>query len=45
MKTKQDQEELGTQIIVEAVSLYPKSGGTAERHFICGQNLFSIFHA
>jgi DNA mismatch repair protein MutL len=25
MKTKQDQEELGTQIIVEAVSLYPKT--------------------
>jgi DNA mismatch repair protein MutL len=27
---------------LKAVSLYPKNGGTAERDFICGQNLFFI---
>jgi DNA mismatch repair protein MutL len=31
MKTKQDQEELGTQIIVEGSKFVSQDGGTAER--------------
>jgi hypothetical protein len=41
MKTKQDQEELGTQIIVEG-SKFVSQDGTAERAFI-GSKSFSIF--
>jgi DNA mismatch repair protein MutL len=33
MKTKQDQEELGTQIIVEGSKFVSQDIGTAERHF------------
>jgi DNA mismatch repair protein MutL len=41
MKTKQDQEELGTQIVEG--SKFVSQDGTAERHFICGQkSLFNI---
>jgi DNA mismatch repair protein MutL len=42
MKTKQDQEELGTQIIVEEGKFVSQDMAVLPR-FICGQNLFSIF--
>jgi DNA mismatch repair protein MutL len=35
MKTKQDQEELGTQLLLKAVSLYPKTWRYC-RKVICG---------
>jgi hypothetical protein len=39
MKTKQDQEELGTQIIVEG-SKFVSQEVAVPKDFICGQNLF-----
>jgi hypothetical protein len=42
MKTKQDQEELGTQIIVEAVSLYPKTRYCRKALHLRSKSLFNI---
>jgi hypothetical protein len=39
MKTKQDQEELGTQIIVEGSKFVPKKWRYCPKDFICGQKI------
>jgi DNA mismatch repair protein MutL len=45
MKTKQDQEELGTQIIVEEVSLYPKTWRYCRKALhLRSKSLFNIQH-